>query len=299
MQETRQLDINDVKNDPIGSSAFCRAVAQVWLDQQLKRMAAGEIFAELATLTPELAKLLLEHNPDNRGLSVTVINNIIRDNKEGHYELNGATIVVADTGELNDGQNRCEAVVQSGQGIETFIVFGVSRDSRMTTDLGRVKTPGHVLKMNGIANSNTAAHAYRLLCQYDALGYISKTQERPTKAMITDKSDADPGLAHSVRVVAAGRKIGLSHGLLAFCHYLFSGKSSAAADAFMHTLITGIGITESNDPIHILRERLQRNKNKKIKEQETVECIFRAWNMYRVGRSATKIHTSGRLPELR
>jgi len=68
-------------------------------------------------------------------------------------------------GQLNDGQNRCAAVVRSGLTVPTIFVFGLERETRLTVDQGVGKRPGDYLAMSGVANSNHVAAIAAMIWQ--------------------------------------------------------------------------------------------------------------------------------------
>ena len=88
--------------------------------------------AAVIDLTPKLAKELLLCNFDNRPISIKRVESFAADIRDGRWEFNGETIIVADTGEMNDGQHRCHAVIMADKSIPTLLVKGVSRASRFT-----------------------------------------------------------------------------------------------------------------------------------------------------------------------
>jgi hypothetical protein len=254
--------------------------------------------SEVIELTPELATLLLEKNPDNRRLKEEEIRKMVDDIRAGMFALNGEPIIVSSCGLLNDGQNRCTAVVRAGRSIKTLMVFGVARESRTTVDQGAIRTPGDFLHMKGIPDGNNVAAVASLLWQFETRKTVSRqTAYRPTAAELQEFVDKHPDIIDTVRSVASkNTTIFGGRSILGFCHYLIAKKSgAAAADAFIKSLLNGENLT-TGDPVFVARERFVRTRGMPLSEK--AEVIFRAWNHQRTGRRVSKIQTSGQLPEL-
>jgi hypothetical protein len=121
--------------------------AHAWLATQHSRARRDGPFTVKTELTPALAKLLLDSNPENRKISPWLVRQMVRDIKNGRWALNGETLIVALSEELNDGQHRCQAVIDADKSIRTMITFGVERESRFTIDTGQKKSIGDHLDM--------------------------------------------------------------------------------------------------------------------------------------------------------
>lgn len=65
-----------------------------------------EVFTDVVTLTPDMARLLLAANHENRVINKRAIQTYVDDIKSGRWALNGESIKVATDGSLNDGQQR-------------------------------------------------------------------------------------------------------------------------------------------------------------------------------------------------
>lgn len=272
-----------------------------WLSIQIERMLDGEIFGEVVVLTPELAGIFLEANPLNRNLSKTNLRKFTRDLVDGRWRLNGESMIIANTGEMNDGQHRCQIVFETGVSMETFISFGVERSTRLTTDQGAVRTAGNFLAMVGVANSTAVAHACRLLHQYEKFGRVGRGPDTiPTKIVIQEVAEENPGLADSIEATVPRKaRMVCSRGIMVFCHYVFAKIDRTDADDFMDKVGSGLNLGEG-DPIVALRDRLERYRDaKKSNEPDTVQCFFRAWNFYRANKTIRSIQLSDRLPVLK
>lgn len=262
---------------------------KAWLADRIGRGRAG-IFSEEVALTPVLAELMLEANANNRNIRQNKVAEFATDIINGDWELNGEPIIVADSGELNDGQHRCYAVIAAGKPMRTVITFGVRRSSRLTVDVGTARQAGDFLSMDGHKFGFLAAAVAALVWQYEKTGYAGKHSggSRPTKVQIRHTYAGHPGLEESIVFVthtAGGGAGGRKASVLVFCHYLLKQRNKAAADAFISRLILGDGLSRG-DPIYHARERMLQDG--RMRSEERIELVLRTWNATREGRRATK-----------
>lgn len=277
--------------------------AKAWLDDRLRKAAAEGVVSEVVEITPVLAEILLASNPDNRNINEDRVSAYATDIDNGDWSLNGEPIIVSDTGLLNDGQHRCSAVVKAARSIKAVVTIGVERDSRLTVDQGKVRTAGDYLGMEGVADANHIAAVASYVWQYEQKGRLTRsTKDLPTKVQIQQSLRDHPKIIESLHALpSASRNIARSRSILAFCHYLFSRRSGhTAATYFLMRLMIGDEL-KTTDPIYLCRERL--NSATRMRPEEKVELIFRAWNHSRraargLKAPASKLVVMGNLPEL-
>lgn len=285
------------------TNGHASARADRWLADRLKH-GLKEPFAEVVSLTPELAKLLLASNPDNRAVQQQDIESKATDILANRYALNGETIIVSKCGYLNDGQNRCLAVIASGKPIRTFIAFGVERNTRTTVDSGRARTPGDYLTMRGVRNGNNVAAVTRKLMEIERNGkLITGLNGAITKQEILERATNDDDIQDAVRFVnKPGANKVASQSILATAFYLFSNVDRQRAEAFMSQLIKGTELVERS-PIWTAREKLLR-RDLRLTANEQMKTIIMAWNGWRSGAKTKKslthsVRKGERLPEIR
>lgn len=267
-----------------------RRRAQAWLRSRLER-GRREPFAEVVTITPVLAELLLANNPSNRRISPTGLKRLIADAKEGAWDLNGETIKVAKTGELNDGQHRCELSVITGRSFESFIVFGVERATRRTVDRGIKRPIGGQLQMAGYKDGNNLGHAARIVWQYHNLGRISRNPEdAPTSQQIFATIENNPRLLDSAGADYKCRSL-RRRGLMWGLHFLFAEYDRAKADTFFERLGTGLGFSGKNDPAYRFREQLVEAASRKARtfEPDVAARAIKAFNLFCKGRTCRQL----------
>lgn len=280
------------------------ALAEAWLDRQLRR-GETEVFSVVADLTPDLAQVLLTRNPDNRGIRARVLE-MQRDIEEGRWQMNGEPVIIATDGHLNDGQHRCEAVMNAGKAIKTLMVFGVARDTRYSVDTGSARTPGDMLQMRGIADANNVAAVAGYLWQIERYGRVpdsaSVPSMRPTKQEMQETVvRMGERIQRSVSAVQRDGSLKVaSYSQLVTMHvYLVEmTEDEPAVSAFMSALIRG-DKRSNNDPVWVGRERLIEEKRKRhLWPAKAMEIVLRAWNMHRRNARTGKIQVMGEWPKV-
>ena len=107
------------------------------------------ITTKVEKITPELAREYLKKNTDNyRKLARGTVRNYAEDIKNGRWELNGETIVFAESGVLQDGQHRLAAIIQANKPADILVVRGV-KDDVQVRNIGKRRTDVDVLNAEG------------------------------------------------------------------------------------------------------------------------------------------------------
>ena len=293
-----EKQVEETISKPVGSPTEV-ARMKAWLDEKIKAGRKSPV-AEIVTLTPVLASLLLERNPVNRPISKTGKSEIRQDIASGRYVFNGESIIVSDTGVLNDGQHRCLNVLETGISIQTVIVFGPKEETRFTVDTGKSKTVSNFLAMKGRKYTHVLGAAVGMVLQVKERGYIATGNEyaRPSKQAVLAAADQLRGIDTSVEFTSVAMKSVRSHAVLAFCHYMFWKASTREnADHFMTKLMEGDGL-KKGDPILYCRNRLL-GMGRGIYAGTRAELVFKCWNAYRSGHGIDHFKmTGGKLPKL-
>lgn len=270
-----------------------------WLDDRIEASKKKKS-AEVGVLTPCLAQLALQRNPINRRILKTNALALASDIASSRFVFNGASIVFAKTGVLNDGQHRCQQVIATGKSIETVFVFGADESARFTNDTGKSKTASNLLHMKGRKYSTILAAVVNYYLQWQEAGYIAYGggAHVPTKKQIVDAAEEMQGVDKSIEFTTDAMKTVRSHAVMAFCHYVFKRRAGVdAADEFIQKLIDGDGLRKG-DPIHYCRNRLL-GMNRGYTSNDRAELIFKCWNKWRNGGTvATFRFTGGKLPKV-
>lgn len=274
---------------------------RVWLEDRIAQSQSAAI-TEVVTITPALAQLLLSRNESNRNVSEINLDRIKRDLVNNRFVLNGEAIIVSREGLLNDGQHRLRAVAETGVPMRSVMVFGVERETRMTTDMGNGRTVGHFLHMKGHGDARALASVAGYAWQYKQHGRLgTHGLAVATKSEALLMVDHYSDMADSLEYVSRpGTGAVASRAVLAFCHWAISLRARSGVDAFFDSLITGANLSPG-DPILYCRNRLISMKGGSGRHNlhERAELIFRAWNAHRLDERTDRIVISGRkFPEL-
>jgi hypothetical protein len=290
-----EKQVEESVSRPAGSATEVSRM-KAWLEERMAKSRKTPI-AEVVTLTPVLASLLLERNPANRPISRAGKNEIKQDLTNGRYVFNGESIIVSDTGILNDGQHRCLNVLETGIPIQTVIVFGPKEETRFTVDTGKSKTVSNFLAMKGRKYTHILGAAAGYILQLRQFGRLVDDQ-RSTKQEILQAVDAIKGIDASVAFTSEAMKSVRSHAVLAFCHHTFAKASSREnADQFMQKLMDGDGL-KKGDPILYCRNRLI-GMDRGTRASVRAELVFKCWNAWRSGHTIDHFKMSGgKLPKV-
>lgn len=270
-----------------------------WFQQCIHR-GRTEIFSDMRVITPGLAEVILTQNHDNRNIKPTKLAQMVRDMSDGRWKINGEPIIIADTGELNDGQHRLMAVVQSKVPLMLMFVFGVDRASRTTVDQGSNRGVSDYIQMGGLRNATTLASITRHVMAFEYNG--GKVLGRPhelSASEVLERATSDRTLQTSAKYAddrKARMKRYCSPTVIGICHNILLKENTTDGLAFMEQLCSGENL-KRGEPIFTARERLLGTDRGKT-VLFCVEIIFRAWNAYRERRTMRTIPFHGRLPEL-
>lgn len=106
------------------------------------------------TITPEVAKRILEHNNVNRPLSRAQVAHYARQMANGQWRMNGETISISDKGNLVNGQHRLHAIIAADTPVRILVVRGVDENTFATFDGGKNRSLRDVLSIAQIKNAN-------------------------------------------------------------------------------------------------------------------------------------------------
>lgn len=269
-----------------------------WFLAQVKKGQESP-FSEVVELTPELADILLRRNDGNRHIRKTKLNQYISDIANDRWQLNGETIQVSREGDLNNGQHRCSAVIASNKSIRTFMIFGVTRASRATVDVGAARTSADHLGVQGYKNSTILAGVARFVLAYEASGAsrdVSFTN-RITTAAINERVASDPELVKASQFTAGhakSRRIA-PPSVFGFAYYMFSRIDEEAAKTFMEQVTSGAGL-QPGDAAYTVRETLINRP--RLSRDCKIEVFFRGWNAFRQGKPMRSLRIMYELPAL-
>lgn len=267
-----------------------------WFNDCIKRSQKGD-FTEAVMIVPGLANVMLGRNPNNRNRSEKKVAEYARDMVEGRWLYNMEPIIIAISGELNDGQHRLQAIIESNTSQKMLVAFGATRESRTTVDQGMARSAGHYLAMQGVESSKSCASIAGLVMAYEATGGKSLRDSR-THAEVVQRVLADDQIgaaAHFSNTVQKFAKGLLTPSQIGCCYYLFSKISASEAHEYLTQVCVGERI-KRGDPAFAARQALGNVKGEQ--RIERMEVVFRGWIAYRQRRKLHLAKTFGALPAL-
>lgn len=280
-------------------SPTTETAAGQWLEDRLTRVANQGIFSEVIQLNPILAKHFLKHNRDNRPLRKAKLKQFADDIVYDRWDFNGEPIIFADTGEMNDGQHRCEAVIMAGKPILTLVVYGVKRESRRTVDNGSARAPGDHLAVEGKQYALEMASIARFVLAYERSGGTKLSDSNRISATeIVDRAMEDEGIdqAATLAKMAYGKFRSVAPpSVLGFCYYQFAKANPEAAEEFMRSVISGANLSEDS-PAYVVREKLI-SLERPLREHRA-EILFQGFKAYVEERTLGRIVVRNEFPTL-
>lgn len=266
----------------------------LWFAQKVEQ-SLREPFFEILEITPAMAAVILENNDNNRPIYRNVVRKFTSDIKNGLFQMNGETIIVANDGSLNDGQHRLLAVIAANRNIRTAIMFGATRESRMTVDMGQSRVTADVLHMNGVKNTTATGATSRLLLMYDqGIFHDSGATSEKIVEILTKQRIVDFYKAHGPRIdysvaetcnVPFFKKGGVS--AWAAAHFLINSKDMIAADIFFKRAGSGESLERGN-PILTLRQHILETASTGLRPTHRLEIILRYWNAWRENKTTIR-----------
>lgn len=248
------------------------------------------------TITPDIARQMLEKNVGNRPLSKRTLARYTKLMKDGEWGITTDAIGFDVNGRLMNGQHRLNAVIESGTEQTFFVVEDLPTESFSYTDEGRNRTASDVLFIGRGAKSCSALAAIirSHITLDNGLRMRSSDTFRPSNECILEEYDKhkdvyDKICLHSGRYynkvnILSKAEIGGIFALLVISR----NHDFDVVDAFFEELFYG----ERNDKnIGLLRDKLIKNKinNYSFKYSVKISLIAKTWNSYLTGKKYIKL----------
>lgn len=237
----------------------------------------------IKTITPDVARQMLERNRRNRPISASNLSRLTNEIRSGMWRLNGETIIIDSDGGIHDGQHRLLAVVASGITIQSWVIEGVDPDSFSTVDSGKSRSGADVLAVDGHVQCNRLVAALAFVEQYkrDRLCYGNDFSNRE----IVELADKHKNMHASVQFAGkfTGQKL-MPQRVIAGLHFLFSEIDEVGAVNFFERVHSDIGHS-AGSPIVLLRKALLCNSQSRAKlpAYHIAALAIKAWNSARTG----------------
>lgn len=252
------------------------------------------------TITPEIAKEMLEANTHNRSLSEAHLARLIDDLKNGNWQFNGESIKFDANGNLLDGQHRLTAIARTGIPADMLVITGLPNKAQTVMDTGKKRTLGNMLQLDGYSDANALA-AYlnhKALLQKHSLESICSTKNRLVTTSEGLKQNTEETRREFKQISSVYRRA-KSKGVFipsvvknGVFQILIKYKDDF--DYFTQKLIDGTS-TQLNDPIiqlrniYIVARSKNLNESRNYTEKALAALTIKAWNLFITGESCNKL----------
>lgn len=248
---------------------------------------------EVRSVTPAVAKEMLRRNTKNRGVNVAHVRFLKEQMNSGQWLFDGQPIRFSESGSLLDGQHRLNAIVESETTQQFLIVSGVDSNAFKVMDTGKSRDGADCLSINGVSYSKEIAQIAKMTTKLKKGKHIESGYYKMSNTDILNWYNDNE---HVIEMIRKSEGLNtsfsrvLSKAFIAGMMYLFAEKNATEAEIFMSKLCNGLDLT-TDSPIYIVRKKLieDRINQAKLPVQDKVAIIFKAWNLYRLGKSCKQI----------
>lgn len=237
-------------------------------------------------ITPDMAKIMLGANSNNRNLRRHRVRQYAEQIKRGQWQATGEAIKFAKDGTLLDGQHRLHAIIEANIPVEMLVVHDLDLSTFKVIDSGMSRRPSDALKMLGVTNGNNKAAMVRAYIAAEAGIDIYNTHHMTslvTRTDITDFVAANGELVDAAMIAVRSVYTNCrgNHPAWGALYMMIANKHGRdVADNFFKSVAEGSGLVEG-DPRLALRNWSVRNSGKD--RSAHLAAYVRAWNAYRNG----------------
>lgn len=243
------------------------------------------------SITPELAAEFLSRNTLNRPKKPSKIKLYSESMAAGQWPVTGVPIIFGRGGRLLDGQNRLQAIIDTGSTVRTLVVEGVEDEVFDVIDSGARRSSSDVLVIMGyegwIASCGSSAVTVARNLMRGLWPYTNTVSPQGVREFV----ECHPDLMRSVEFMSGFPRKGvtINHSAGAALHFLMAKKSAVLADRYMQQLYIGNDLC-FGDMVLTLRNSIEAKGkvgefNDRSGKTLLVGAIIRVWNSLRSGRS--------------
>lgn len=241
--------------------------------------------SNVVTITPDIARTMLEKNSINRPLKRMTVSKYTRQMMKGLWmENTGEAIKFASDGSLLDGQHRLNAVVNANVTLNFLVIKGLDKEIFKVLDTGTKRTASDALHVAGLSNATKLSAGIK---KY----YLFKINEihhskTPTNEEIINIYNKNPQFWDDVVRMASDwyrkERLIVESELIGFYAYFYDIDPDQAFN-FMEKIGTGENI-DSDSPIKLLRHKLilaKSARRMKLTALMRTALIIKTWNYIR------------------
>lgn len=243
------------------------------------------IIIELVFVTPELAQEWMTKMVPNRRLYQNDVDKLATDMTNGDWRQTGDVLRFNKKGQLNDGQHRLAAIIQSGKTIPMYVARGIDAKAMDVIDTGRSRSFADILQIKGVHNSRKLAAVAKALHYMDEGRYTS-SGPKVSHSQLERTLKAHPFAVEAIQKVVEEPTI-QPHAQLAMVYCLAHEKHPRRADQWLAAVQLGENISRGN-PAYELRRMLQGLRGKGGQQQmrgpAVAAAMVQSWNGFFEGR---------------
>ena len=284
------------KEKPAGRRALdqreVRNVSAI-LDQAMNRCDPVTRWMDIG---PDQAAEMLKRNTVNRPKKQQKIKMYAGDIKRGAWPVTGNPIQFGKGGHLLDGQNRLQAIIDSGATLRMLVIEGIDDDVFDVIDRGAGRTSTDVLVVLGysgwVAATGAAAAPIAFSLSRGAMPYSHIL----TPAAVREFVSEHRGLMQSVQFVELRPRVlaPMTHSAASALHFLMAKKSALMADTYMQQLFVGNDMRADDMVLRLRNSLLQRGKTTSGRGavKDGIGAAIKVWNALRAGRNIAHINNA-------
>jgi len=267
------------------------------IDNLIKQAERIDPHVYWADVDPTLAADWLRRNGKNRPKKPANIERYTAAMASGEWKVTGAPIQFGKSGQLVDGQNRLQAIIDSGAAVRMLVVDGVDDEVFDVIDGNAKRTGSDMLHIEGYegwlaqCGSTAASVASSLMSKQAPYSTVLTTPAIRRFVLL------NPDLMTSVEFLGQLPRKGvpLVHSGGAALHFLMSKKDAYLADLFMRRLYTGEGLSSVDMLLKLRNSLVARLMDVGANKQDNVRAMFgvvKVWNATRAGRTIKHINNA-------
>lgn len=240
---------------------------------------------KLTLITPALANKMLRNKAGNRKICQGYCKHLADAMERGEWIVDNGQPISLDKGNiLVDGQHRLSAITIRNKSIKMYVAYDINRKAYKTIDIGRKRSPGDTLSINGEDDPNKLAAIARMYNIYKKWGFDKRPSvpsylsPQQLEKVIGENPDLRLSAAFLTKNMKSIKRF-LNPTIVGIFHYIFGRKNKKNRDNFFDALLAGDRLGK-NDPIYILRENLiDLKKRYSAKDKPMICClIIKTWN---------------------
>lgn len=139
----------------------------------------------IETITPETAKEFLRHSNRNRRINPRYVDMLVRDIRNGKFELTNQGVGFDKNDVFRDGHHRCLAVIKANMPVEMQVTRGMSEEAVLAIDRGNTRSIRDVIDIQSkhIDDRDSILCNKQIVC---AINQLVRITYRHVKMSVTE-----------------------------------------------------------------------------------------------------------------